>query len=194
MDFIPYKINEALENVFIQIPVELFDNDLYSNLNSDSILLYGLLLSRLSLSLKNKWADKDGNIFLIYSRKEAQKMLKLSDKPITKAFRKLKEAKLIYEVRSGFKKNNIIYVGKINHISTEKTMNRIMSDSRNGENTILESENVRRNYNEKKYNKYNNYNNSSFSKNNSCNFEQRVYAPGELDKLYCNFEILKKGE
>ena len=90
MDFIPYKINEALENVFIQIPVELFDNELYSNLNSDSILLYGLLLSRLSLSLKNKWADKDGNIFLIYSRKEAQKMLKLSDKHITKAFRKLK--------------------------------------------------------------------------------------------------------
>ena len=118
-------------------------------------------------------------------------MLKLTDKPIKKTFIKLKEAKLIYEVRSGFKKNNIIYVGKINHISTEKTMNRIMSDSRNGENTILESENVRRNYNEKKYN---NYNNSSFSKNNSCNFEQRVYAPGELDKLYCNFENLKEGE
>ena len=192
MDFIPYKVNEALENVFIQIPVELFDNDLYSNLNSDSILLYGLLLSRLSLSLKNKWADKDGNIFLIYSRKEAQKMLKLSDKPITKAFRKLKEAKLIYEVRSGFKKNNIIYVGKINHISTEKTMNRIMSDSRNGENPIQESENVRRNYNKKKYNNYSN--NSSCSKNNSCNFEQRVYAPGELDKLYCNLENLKEGE
>ena len=53
MDFIPYKINEALENVFIQIPVELFDNDLYSNLNSDSILLYGLLLDRLSVSMKN---------------------------------------------------------------------------------------------------------------------------------------------
>ena len=193
MDFIPYKINEALENVFIQIPVELFDNDLYSNLNSDSILLYGLLLSRLSLSLKNKWADKDGNIFLIYSRKEAQKMLKLSDKPITKAFRKLKEAKLIYEVRSGFKKNNIIYVGKINHISTEKTMNRIMSDSRNGENPIQESENVRRNYNKKNYNN-NNSNTSSFAKKSSCNFEQRVYAPGELDKLYCNFENLRKGE
>ena len=94
MDFIPYKINEALENVFIQIPVELFDNELYINLNSDSILLYGLLLSRLSLSLKNKWADKNGNVYLVYSRKEAQKMLKLSDKPITKAFRKLKEAKL----------------------------------------------------------------------------------------------------
>ena len=37
MDFIPYKKNEALQNVFIQIPVELFDKELYGNLNSDSI-------------------------------------------------------------------------------------------------------------------------------------------------------------
>ena len=192
MDFIPYKINEALENVFIQIPVELFNNELYSNLNSDSILLYGLLLSRLSLSIKNKWADKDGNIYIVYSRKEAQKMLKLSDKPITKAFRKLQDAKLIYEIRSGFKKNNIIYVGKINHQPIEKTMNRIMSDSRNGENTIQDSENVRCNYKDNNKNDYSNVTHSS--KKKTANFEQRVYAPGELDKLYCNFENLKEGE
>ena len=187
MDFIPYKINEALENVFIQIPVELFKNELYSNLNSDSILLYGLLLSRLSLSLQNKWADKDGNIYIIFSRKEAQKILKLSDKPITKAFRKLEEAKLIYEIRSGFKKNNIIYVGKINHISTEKTMNRIMSDSRNGENTIHESENVRRNYNDNNKNNYSKKSNTS--KNSFSNFEQRVYTPKDFEKLYANINL-----
>ena len=70
--------------------------------------------------MKNKWIDKDGNIYLIYSRKEAQKMLKLSDKPIKKAFKKLQDAKLIYEVRNGFKKNNIIYVGKISHQTVEK--------------------------------------------------------------------------
>ena len=192
MDFIPYKVNEALENVFIQIPVELFNNELYSNLNSDSILLYGLLLARLSLSLKNKWADKDGNIYIVYSRKEAQKMLKLSDKPITKAFRKLQDAKLIYEIRSGFKKNNIIYVGKINHQPIEKTMNRIMSDSRVVENTIHESENVRCNYKDNNKNDYSNVTHSS--KKKSANFEQRVYAPGELDKLYCNFENLEEGD
>ena len=96
MNFIPYKVNEALENVFYQIPKELLVNPIFNNLDSNSILLYGLLLDRLSVSMKNKWIDKDGNIYLIYSRKEAQKMLKLSDKPITKAFKKLEEAKLIY--------------------------------------------------------------------------------------------------
>lgn len=104
MDFIPYKVNEVFENVFYQIPKELFLNPLYSNLSSDSKLLYGLLLDRLSVSMKNKWIDKYGNIYLIYSRKEAQKMLKLSDKPVTKAFKQLQEVKLIYEIRSGFRK------------------------------------------------------------------------------------------
>ena len=34
----------------------------------------------------------------------------------TKAFKELKNVKLIREIRTGFKKNNIIYVGKINHV------------------------------------------------------------------------------
>lgn len=40
MDFIPYKVNEVLENVFYQIPKELFTNPAYNNLDSNSILLY----------------------------------------------------------------------------------------------------------------------------------------------------------
>ena len=188
MDFIPYKVNEVLENVFYQIPKELFTNPAYNNLDSNSILLYGLLLDRLSVSMKNKWIDKEGNIYLIYSRKEAQKMLKLSDKPVSKAFKKLEDAKLIYEIRSGFKKHNIIYVGKIVHQSVEKTMNRIMSDSRNGENTILESENVRCSNN--KYNK-NNYSKKRFPEKSGWNYEQRTHTAEELESLYCN---IPKGE
>ena len=181
MDFIPYKKNEALENVFIQVPIELFDKELYGNLNSDSILLYGLLLSRLSLSLKNNWADKEDNIYLVFSRKEAQKMLNISDKTVTKAFKKLEEAKLIYEIRSGYRKSNIIYVGKINHQTSTKTMNRKISDSRIVKFTTHNTENLRPNNN----NKYNNRN------KNGWNFEQRTYTDEELESLYCN---LTKGD
>ena len=97
MDFIPYKINEYLENVFYQIPKELFVNPYYKNLNSDSKLLYSLLLDRLSVSMKNEWIDEERNIFLIFSRKEAEEKLNLSDKTVTKAFKQLRETKLIYE-------------------------------------------------------------------------------------------------
>lgn len=118
MDFIPYKVNEYLENTFYQVPKELFTNPYYKELNSDSILLYALLLDRLSVSRKNEWIDKDGNVFLLFSRKEVEKKLKLSDKTVTKAFKLLAEHKLIYEKRLGFRKKNIIYVGKINHVPT----------------------------------------------------------------------------
>lgn len=179
MDFIPYKINEYLENVFYQIPKELFVNPYYKNLNSDSKLLYSLLLDRLSVSMKNEWIDEEGNIFLIFSRKEAQEKLNLSDKTVTKAFRQLTDVKLIYEKKQGFKKNNIIYVGKINHISTANIMNRKNYDSRNGKTTSQESEILR-------CNKKNNYSTITKRKNSFSNYEQRTYEDGELDKLYCN--------
>lgn len=178
MDFIPYKINEYLENTFYQIPKELFENELYKNLSSESKLLYGLLLDRLSISMKNEWVDEDGNIFLIFSRKEAQEKLNLSDKTVTKSFKQLTEAKLIYEKRQGVKKNNIIYVGKLHHISIKNIMSRKNYDSRNVKTPIQESENLRPNNN--KYNK-NNYSNIKLA-----NFEQRKYSAEELDKLYCN--------
>ena len=173
MDFIPYKINEYLENVFYQIPKELFVNPYYKNLNSDSKLLYSLLLDRLSVSMKNEWIDEEGNIFLIFSRKEAQEKLNLSDKTVTKAFRQLTDVKLIYEKKQGFKKNNIIYVGKINHISTANIMSRKNYDSRNGKTTSQESENLRCNNN--KYNK-NNYSN---------NLSRKIYF------LIMNKELMK---
>ncbi len=59
----------------------------------------------------------------------------MSDKTVTKAFRQLTDVKLIYEKKQGFKKNNIIYVGKINHISTANIMSRKI--------TIQETEKLR---------------------------------------------------
>lgn len=183
MDFIPYKVNEYLENVFYQIPKELFVNPYYKNLSLASKLLYSLLLDRLSISMKNEWFDENGNIFLIFSRKEAQEKLNLSDKTATKAFKELVNVKLIYEKRQGFKKNNIIYVGKINHISADNIMTRKNYDSGNGKFTNQESENLRCNKN--KYIK-NNYKNLSHKKSSYSNYEQRHYEDIELDNLYCN--------
>lgn len=181
MDFIPYKANECLENVYYQIPKELFINPDYKKLSSDSKLLYALLLDRLSISMVNEWIDKEGNIFLVFSRKEAEEKLNLSDKTVTKAFKQLKNVKLIYEKRQGFKKNNIIYVGKINHISNEKIANRKNYDSRKGDFTTPESENLRCNKN--KYNKTN-YSNMNEKKKSFNNYEQRHYD--NLDFLYVN--------
>ncbi len=84
--FIPYKANEAFSNQYYQVPVELFINPLYKDkLNSDSKLLYALLINRLHLSMINNWVDEDGNVYLMFSRKEAEEILCLSHKTAIKA-------------------------------------------------------------------------------------------------------------
>ena len=121
-DFNFYKVNETLNHKYYQIPQELFINPLYKNtLNSDSKLLYGFLLDRLSLSIKNNWHDENGNVYLIFTRKEVQDKLNLSDKTVTKAFKQLSDVNLIYEKKQGFSKPKLIYVAKIQHINLEKT-------------------------------------------------------------------------
>ena len=111
MEFIPYKANECFEHLYYQIPMELFFNPKYKDkLNSDSKILYGFLLNRLTLSAKNNWIDEDEKVFLIFTRKEVQERLNLSDKTVTKAFNQLKECKLINEKKQGANKPNLIYV------------------------------------------------------------------------------------
>ena len=58
MAFLAYKANECFNHQYIKIPKDLFINPLYKHLNSDSKIIYGFLLDRLSLSIKNNWIDE----------------------------------------------------------------------------------------------------------------------------------------
>lgn len=178
MDFIPYKAHECFDYLYYPIPMELFFNKKYKgNIKSEGKLLYGFLLNRLSLSTKNNWVDENGDIFLIFTRKDVQEMLDLSDKTVTKAFKQLRDCKLIHEKRQGANKPNLIYVGKIDHDEDLIKLIRKNYESRIVKSTTLDTENLRPNYNN------NNYNNRG-KKNNFQNYEQRQYD--NLDFLYAN--------
>ena len=145
-----YKANEVLENKYYQIPQELFFNERYKDkLNSDSKILYAFLLDRLTLSIKNKWINENGEVYLIFTRQEVQEKLNLSDKTVSKAFRQLTDTQLIYEKRQGLGKPNLLFVGKIQHQNNlaEPEELRFQSrknyDSGEGEITIQEPENLR---------------------------------------------------
>ena len=177
-----YKVNKTLNHRYYQIPQELFVNPLYKNaLNSDSKLLYGFLLDRLSLSIKNNWHDEDGNVYLIFTRKEVQEKLNLSDKTVTKAFKQLADDNLIYEKKQGFSKPKLIYVAKIQHQKIELSHNRKNYDYINGDSTITESENFR------PINTNNNYTYKNNKANkNSVKYSGRDYPPEFLKGLYAN--------
>ena len=121
-----YKINETLEYSFYQMPQELFDNEKYKKLSLEAKVIYSFLLNRMKLSKINHWINNQGEIYLIYTRKEIQNKLNLSDKPVTRAFKELRNANLIKEEKQGFGKPNLIYIGKIEHEEIET--NDIISD------------------------------------------------------------------
>ena len=145
-EFIPYKTNEGLENYFYMIPAELLASSLYrGKLNSDSILLYGILQGLIRESYKNKMIDENGYIYVQLTRKKAQKILGLSDKTICKAFNQLRNANLIQEKKMGFNKANRIYISKVQHLPEETNLNRKNYDSGIVKSTSIESENLRSN-------------------------------------------------
>jgi len=143
-----YKTNEILNHRYYQIPQELFVNSLYKDkLNSDSKLLYGFLLDRLTLSQEHHWYDEDKRIYLIFTRQEVAEKLGLSEKTASKAFAQLSATNLIEEKRRGLGKPNHIYVGKIQHEEITDTKNLQVLNGKNYgsgavENTVLEQENL----------------------------------------------------
>lgn len=93
-----YKANEILENKYYRMPQKLFENSLYQYTTSvESKLLYMFLLDRLTLSQENGWCDEEGNVYLIFTRKEVQKKLCLFEKTASKAFAQLVKVNLISE-------------------------------------------------------------------------------------------------
>lgn len=199
LEFSPYRANEALENYFYMVPIELVNSSLYKGkLNSDSILLYSFLLSRFRLSVKNNWIDEDGYLYIVFPRAEAQELLNASDKTVTKAFELLKEAKLIQEKSFGKNKPKHIYVGKVQHLTDEKFIRHTKTnlvtrknyDSGTGNFTTQDTENLRGRYIDNKNNNKD-INKSNFKKKNYANYEQRSYPPEFYKSLYCNLKFEK---
>jgi uncharacterized phage protein (TIGR02220 family) len=107
-----FYIEEADLFVFYKIPKELIKNEKYKNMKNDSKILYGLLLDRNSLSIKNKWIDEENKVYIYYTREEAQEDLNIGNKKVCDLFKELNQYGLIEEVRQGLNKANIIYVKK----------------------------------------------------------------------------------
>lgn len=120
---------EIYQYKFYMIPKELFVNERYISLSPAAILLYGILLDRLTLSIKNNWIDKNGNVYLIFTRKEIQKLLHISDKTCTKVFKELVDAKLLLEKSQGKAKPKLLYPAQMIHDVKFDNLNRKNYDS-----------------------------------------------------------------
>ena len=52
---------------FYRVPRLLIKDERFKGLSSDAKLLYGLMLDRMSLSMKNGWLDEENRAYIIYT-------------------------------------------------------------------------------------------------------------------------------
>ena len=60
---------------YFRIPKALFQDSRFRQLSTDARTLYGILLDRMSLSVKNNWLDEQGRVYIIYTVREVQESL-----------------------------------------------------------------------------------------------------------------------
>ena len=98
---------------YYRIPKLLITDKRYNGISSDAKILYGVLLDRMSLSLKNKWIDEQNRVFIIYSIKEICKKLECSKDKAMYVMAELDNSKgigLIEKAKRGLGLPDIIYV------------------------------------------------------------------------------------
>jgi len=66
---------ESEQFSFYRIPKLLFTDSRFANLSTDAKLLYGILLDRMSLSMKNGWHDEQGRVYIIFTLEDVTETL-----------------------------------------------------------------------------------------------------------------------
>lgn len=109
---LPYYYGQESEQFsFYRIPKALFSNPAFANLSTDAKLLYGLLLDRMGLSMRNQWMDEQGRVFIYYTVENIMRDIGCGNQKVTKLLAELeKRYGLIERKKQGLGKPDVIYV------------------------------------------------------------------------------------
>ena len=103
------KISEVKNNAFYQFPQWLLDEE-YKNLSLRAKVMYMLIFDRRTLSIQNKWHDKNGDVFIYFTNQQFMELLNCNEKTVIKAKKDLQDFGLIKEERQGVNKPNRLYI------------------------------------------------------------------------------------
>ena len=89
----------------------LFTREQFKQLSAEAKILYGIMLDKLDLSVKNKWGDEKGRVYIIYTIEQIMADMNCADQKATKLLDELeKKCGLIERKRQGLGKPNLIFV------------------------------------------------------------------------------------
>lgn len=110
MAFEYYYGTQADQYNFIKVPKLLVQDKAFAELSVDAKMLYGLLLDRMNLSMKNCWLDEQNRVYIMYPIAEIMEDLNMSKPTAIKYMNELVKFGLVEKKRQGLSKSNIIYV------------------------------------------------------------------------------------
>ena len=146
---------EAEQYTFYRIPKVLFTAECFRSLSCEAKVLYGLLLDRMGLSIKNRWFDEEDSVYIIFTVEELAELLNCGTQKVVRLLKELDVKSgigLIEKKRLGLGKPNVIYVKNfmiqeltraekqdLEAETLENTLNGENHNSRNVKITIQES-------------------------------------------------------
>ena len=113
---------EAEQYSFYRIPKMLFTEECFRGLSCEAKVLYGLMLDRMGLSIKNRWFDGEDRVYIVFTVEEIAEMMNCGTQKAVKLVKELDADKgigLIEKKRLGLGKPNVIYVKNFMTVNEE---------------------------------------------------------------------------
>lgn len=104
---------EAEQYSFYRVPKVLFTAECFKSLSCEAKVFYGLMLDRMSLSIKNRWFDDEDRVYIIFTVDEIAELMNCGTQKAVKLIKELDTSNgigLIEKKRLGLGKPNVIYV------------------------------------------------------------------------------------
>ncbi len=102
--------SEAEQYSFYRIPKALFTDARYKAVTVEAKVLYGLLLDRMGLSVRNGWLDSARRVYIYFTLEDAQAAMSCGHNKAVKLFADLEQIGLIERRKQGQGKPTKIYV------------------------------------------------------------------------------------
>ena len=115
MQFDYFYGSEAEQFTFYRIPKILITSQFFKKVSDSAKLLYGLMLDRMSLSIRNGWLDDDNRAYIFFTTNDVMEQMCCGTEKATKMLTELDSEKgigLIERVKQGQGKPAIIYLKK----------------------------------------------------------------------------------
>lgn len=109
---------ESEQYKFYRVPKILITNPYFRHLSCEAKLLYGLLLDRMGISVKNHWIDEQDRVYIIFPIDEIMELFACGRQKAVKMLQELDTERgigLIEKKRIGLGRANIIYVKNFLH-------------------------------------------------------------------------------